>query len=266
MFDISLPQQICHHCNRQVESFYKFQKRSSCSDETLRLHYILAQNTSDKCSDPNDDNDLKNKQFQDLEDLQNPVNEEYLSISSQSQEVQDTIIPETEILTPRTSSRKRNLIKYNEALKTEIDREHENVPKSKVKISYVNDSDQDLDAKSLPPTIICKLCDETVNRRQMEYHLNEHNNIFPFPCTQCLKSYSSPVKLRRHAKRAHTFKECVCQICGIVCKNQEILDKHDKIVHIKKYRCRCPVCSQEFSTPDILKRHMMIHADMRPFA
>lgn len=165
--------------------------------------------------------------------------------------------------TLRTSNRVRNLIKYDEAIETE---KSSILKSSKEKISYINDSDQGVDEKSLPPTIICKICDETVNRRHMEYHLNEHNNIFPFKCQQCTKSYSSPIKLRRHARRAHTFKECVCQICGIVCKNQEILDKHDKIVHIKKYACSCPVCAQEFSTPDILKRHMMIHADLRPFA
>lgn len=270
-----LPQKICSHCSKQINNFVKFKTRSIDSDKILRMHYISAQAKSNTQLENNivvesKDNlasSVKSSKSDDVVDypllpddfLGNEFDESSYSPQYVEQEDLSSI--------PRISTRVRNLKKFKDALENQKEKDVDECKKIiKFQDYIINDSDENLDGKSLPTTIICKICDETVNRRQMEYHLNEHNDIYPYPCTQCKKSFSSPIKLRRHAKRAHTHLQCVCQICGIVCKNREILNKHDKIVHAKKFTCQCEICNQIFSTPDVLKRHMMIHTDIKPFA
>jgi len=52
--------------------------------------------------------------------------------------------------------------------------------------------------------IICKLCKTTFScSRNLQYHMNQHNNITPYQCTKCELSFTSPVFRAKHNRKHH---------------------------------------------------------------
>ncbi|CAL1535256.1 unnamed protein product [Lymnaea stagnalis] len=110
----------------------------------------------------------------------------------------------------------------------------------------------------------CKLCDHTVvNREAMLKHLQAHNEAIIYSCPKCSCLLSSDESLISHMKNAHDFllverppvrqnvgvssnscaaaqekapKLCptniMCSVCGFVCCNNEMMQKHMWEIHI----------------------------------
>lgn len=62
---------------------------------------------------------------------------------------------------------------------------------------------------------ICYICGKSFKIKILEYHLNWHNDVRPYPCKfdGCTKMFISPAQERTHRNR-HFEPKHVCTICG----------------------------------------------------
>lgn len=116
-------------------------------------------------------------------------------------------------------------------------------------------------------TVKCELCDALLPRKEMKFHMNDHNKIYPYECKQCHKSFSSPWKLARHIKVVHVNELLVCDECNSTFKCKINLKRHKKTAHIQKNSVECSECNRKFSCRDSLKRHIRgVHSNERPYS
>lgn len=53
--------------------------------------------------------------------------------------------------------------------------------------------------------ISCELCSTSFScKRNLQYHMNQHNNITPYKCTKCELSFTSPAFRSKHLRKKHT--------------------------------------------------------------
>ena len=92
-----------------------------------------------------------------------------------------------------------------------------------------------------------------------------HENVNPFSCELCNKSFSNPGNLTFHVKKFHETVKLVtnkakkifeCSLCDKIYKSKGKLDFHNNQVHEKKLDYQCTVCSKQFSNEVILSRHI----------
>lgn len=62
----------------------------------------------------------------------------------------------------------------------------------------------------------CQLCDRRFSHsHHLKTHMNRHDNIRPFQCEQCVKSFFDKTTLREHVKSVHlNLKAYACKICS----------------------------------------------------
>lgn len=117
-------------------------------------------------------------------------------------------------------------------------------------------------------TTKCELCDTVLPRKDMKFHMNDHNGVRPYACDQCDKAYSSPWKRARHIKVVHVDQLLACDQCGVTFKCKMNLTRHLRTSHATTAAPAavvCTECDRQFSCRDSLKRHMMVHTGESAF-
>lgn len=146
-------------------------------------------------------------------------------------------------------------------------RRKRNVPKSGHK--YLIDQTLEKPKYYYYVTTKCELCDSVLPRKDMKFHMNDHNGVRPYTCGQCDKAYSSPWKRARHIKVVHVDQLLACDKCGVTFKCKMNLTRHLRTSHAATPAAAlaavCTVCERKFSCRDSLKRHMMVHTGERPY-
>ena len=91
----------------------------------------------------------------------------------------------------------------------------------------------------------------------------KHNSF----CDECMKIFSSPQKLNRHAREQHIENQITlaCVQCGMSFKRKEGLDRHIRALHLDtKYLCLC--CPRRFGEKCKLKNHYKTEHDVAYFS
>jgi hypothetical protein len=100
----------------------------------------------------------------------------------------------------------------------------------------------------------CTVCKyKTMQKDAFLGHMNIHNNIKPYKCRKCPKSFAYRQSLIAH-KCTHSEKVFCCDVCGKQFSNQSHLTEHSW-VHKDEYRYRCETCNTPFKYRSSLKKH-----------
>ncbi|XP_055597431.1 zinc finger protein 578-like [Uranotaenia lowii] len=112
----------------------------------------------------------------------------------------------------------------------------------------------------------CNICAKSVERNRMEGHLNKHQNLRPYTCTEpdCGFSFHSKISLRLHRNAKHATDHLPCDLCGKVYNSKKALYHHKNESHSNK-RYDCDQCDLVFVTKSRLNRHKITHTELRDF-
>ena len=111
---------------------------------------------------------------------------------------------------------------------------------------------------------MCDVCGTVVcNLHTFEGHMNRHNNVRPFSCEKCGRSYENRDHLALHKKCSRSCdgesKELyVCHSCGKGFTYKRHYRRHTLYAH-KEPSCRCNVCGRMLKSPDCLRAHLKTH-------
>ena len=147
---------------------------------------------------------------------------------------------------------------------------------------------------------VCEYCGKVFlyrSTREYQAHLKYHLKIRNYECKVCGKTYVEYRKLKRHNKSHTGEKPYMCCECGVKFKRFFDLYSHRKLkhqeyqetypcpfctksfkgfsglsFHVKYYHeaqsdrpYLCSKCAKTFKTPELLKRHEIIHEEIRKF-
>jgi len=112
-----------------------------------------------------------------------------------------------------------------------------------------------------PPHLKCDFenCTfKTNNRLILQNHMNRHLNlpiIKNFSCDMCGTSYARKEQLTHHINSVHlNFKEFNCDQCGASFASKEFLKRHE-LIHTDIRPHQCPYCMKCFKQSAVLYRH-----------
>ncbi|XP_055711886.1 zinc finger protein ZFP2-like [Phlebotomus papatasi] len=118
--------------------------------------------------------------------------------------------------------------------------------------------------ESVDKSFQCSECDETfqnhyyLTKHKASMHQEEKDTI----CSICNHEFSTKQNLKRHIEDIHEKVEKVredkayqCNQCELTFKNHYYLTKHQG-VHTTVKKNICPICGQEYSTKQNLRRHI----------
>ena len=107
-------------------------------------------------------------------------------------------------------------------------------------------------AFNLSHKIKCEVCEsmfsniDSLKRHKRKFHEGNEKVKRSNNCNICLKSFTTPYKLKRHAEMHDTVKTInVCVICQKSCITPSKLKIHMK-VHDKHKQYKCDQCNEEF--------------------
>lgn len=143
--------------------------------------------------------------------------------------------------------------------------------------------------------IECKICHTLcLGPERFKTHFKSHNEDSQFPCPDCGEVFNKKSLLRSHMP-SHDFSINLCEICGesirgkvamknhvdykhqtgtFFCNlcNMKFDTKRKMVIHRKSHNRRylpkpsiCEICGKEFTSTQVLKNHLRIHFDERPF-
>jgi hypothetical protein len=110
----------------------------------------------------------------------------------------------------------------------------------------------------------CLICGKMIEKNRMEGHINKHNNLRPYSCTECNKEFYCKQLLRLHKTSIHTNIKVKCEICDKLFPSARALYSHN-LRHKNENRYVCSLCDKKFNNSNSLKRHMAIHSGVREF-
>ena len=124
----------------------------------------------------------------------------------------------------------------------------------------------------------CSVCGKLLSsRKALQIHMRIHENIVPFMCETCGKSFRQQSNLKSHVINIHTDEaKFQCEKCPRKLKSlarwkvhmrfhacKEGLDKINTQSLGKFYRCK--FCPKTFATATQYKTHLSAHSNERPF-
>ncbi|XP_041354038.1 zinc finger protein 569-like [Gigantopelta aegis] len=123
------------------------------------------------------------------------------------------------------------------------------------------DKSSDLESEK-PSTFVCHCGKEFSQERYLKCHLIVHDQLRPFTCDVCDKTFSKLFKLNKHIKHVHMKKakpvdpnkSFVCE-CGKRFSNKRNLACHE-ITHKPRTEFKCPVCGKDFGAKYLLNKHL----------
>ena len=134
-------------------------------------------------------------------------------------------------------------------------------------------------------TFLCEFCEKVFNdfdRSNLNKHIRYvHEGIRQkkkegkWLCEYCDKQFNDPKGMKKHKKFKHEGFGCECDICGYIAVTLQGLMKHksgkhgikmlDVPVEMSSSSYQCMECGKFYSSPSVLKTHMLIHTDQWPF-
>lgn len=113
----------------------------------------------------------------------------------------------------------------------------------------------------------CDKCDEAyVLEVQLLRHMKKHDEHRPHKCKLCNKTFKRDAHLKIHESNIHFHKKPFkCTMCDAAFIQRSTLADHIAINHENIRNHECEVCHKKFGTQQILKAHMVLHSDERPF-
>ncbi|XP_014371580.2 zinc finger protein 2 homolog [Papilio machaon] len=134
---------------------------------------------------------------------------------------------------------------------------------SELVIEYADDSEITTVMQQEDGTFVCDCGEQLQNLDEYEQHQHQHNPAGEHLCNLCGKGFETSEILIGHMLLHNVTGPVVtCPFCKQLIRRNS-LTQHIKYVHNNKPRCN--VCFKTFANQHNLKRHMMIHNDIREF-
>jgi len=104
------------------------------------------------------------------------------------------------------------------------------------------------------------------NAPTLQQHINRSHGGSQFRCSYCPNIYKFETSLKNHMKdcfRApHNLNKNICEICGKICKDSHLLKCH-MLVHQDERPFKCRVCGEGFKRRYNMITHEQIHAGLK---
>lgn len=121
----------------------------------------------------------------------------------------------------------------------------ETTTKPVIKIEKQSDEDRSKGKEIYRKLLMqCDLCLKMIEKNRMEGHINKHNGVRPFTCSECQKKFYCRQLLRLHRTSLHTNVRIKCDSCDKSFPSQRALYAHTlRHKNRDKYECElCEVC------------------------
>ena len=109
----------------------------------------------------------------------------------------------------------------------------------------------------------CKVCGEICpSKRAVLHHIKSKHPGTKWPCSYCGKEYASFNGKYKHERSVHEKKKFICGVCGHGFDYKSQVDLHTP-VHNPASKVYCVTCGKGFAIYRSMKRHAVIHLDLR---
>lgn len=114
--------------------------------------------------------------------------------------------------------------------------------------------------------VCCKnFSDQSNCNRHIKNHFHSVDNLNHFECHICMKTFNREYNLRVHC-RTHTGENPYkCDVCQLSFYRKDMMQSHRRIHGTKYADLHCNKCKKPFNSLSTLKRHKMIHKNVKPY-
>lgn len=263
---------ICKNCRAMVDVIVAFQQVCQRTNELLSQ----GQSFSWECWKES------SERINLVRGLFEPINESGMGLSETSVECQ---ILET---IPDHEDAKELMVELLDPVKQEVDEEI--LEKVKEEVGFEPDDDEyepeyngtesesepeqkpkKKERKKRPPKgkskrVVCDICGELVSQPMLEWHVNRHLGMKPFPCDVegCGREMYSKygLHLHRHAHKVQA-KQYECPHCQKILNGYSGFLRHKRLHSEKKYCCE--ICGKKFHRSEHMKMHSTVHTGIAKF-
>uniref|UniRef100_A0A1B0CGC8 Putative zn finger n=1 Tax=Lutzomyia longipalpis TaxID=7200 RepID=A0A1B0CGC8_LUTLO len=245
---------VCYDCKDRVEELHEFKRKCEVTYEKLWKD-LLADNTTTKVgkSTPRDFDieDVFVKTEYPVDTIYCDDNDDDDSEDGFDENCMDYLQVKVEDRAPEEKSEEKEEEEEEEE-KDENDEEEEKRPRRRLR-----------KRESIDKSYQCSECDESFqNHYYLTKHKATHLDSKDTMCSICNHEFSTKQNLKRHIEDIHEKVEKVredkayqCNQCPLTFKNHYYLTKHQGI-HTTVKKNVCPICGQEYSTKQNLRRHI----------
>ena len=105
---------------------------------------------------------------------------------------------------------------------------------------------------------VCPFCNESFDGNYLQIHVKTvHENLKPYRCSICNKSFGHKSEVKRHIKTIHEkLKLFGCEVCNKMFGHRDTLKVHVKTVHEKLKPHQCEFCKKYFGQKQNLSTHI----------
>lgn len=124
----------------------------------------------------------------------------------------------------------------------------------------------------------CPVCEDVFEQSDLQSHVNAHNVVDPWKCTECTRGFSTFNEFNTHKLSFHQSSKFPCPVCNITFRSAGHLRQHQLLKHhvrsdleteevsfeedkqgAASLKYKCSECGKEYSRAEKLKEHMIVH-------